>query len=260
MNRVAFFDVQLSAPKDISVPAMVGGDARVREAFVESVKIALAEMERFAAVRERRGHAAMREEIRLTGNFVGALSFTIRVAISIRRFMRTPCWQMRLGAKTGGSGSRSSKTKCCAPRLLPIGDFAPLPKVKAVDGAPRRRGLPRTEREAECFRVRRSRSTPVTSTRYLTGCRMGKSAAGSRTKNSSGASIAWFRLGRRSGGWAAKDTNASVEWRTEKTDFRFAVFNRTNVVHDRLLGLIARQLHMREEIRENIERSLSMSA
>lgn len=72
-NRVAFFDIQLSAPKDVSVLAMVGGDARVREAFVESVKIALAEMERFAAVRERRGDAAMSEEFRLTGNFVGAL-------------------------------------------------------------------------------------------------------------------------------------------------------------------------------------------
>ncbi len=72
-NRVAFFDVQLSAPKDVSVLAMVGGDERIREAFVESVKTALAEMERFAAVRERRGEAAGTEAYRLTGNFVGAL-------------------------------------------------------------------------------------------------------------------------------------------------------------------------------------------
>jgi conjugative relaxase-like TrwC/TraI family protein len=72
-NRVAFFDVQLSAPKDVSVLAMIGGDERVREAFHESVKIALAEMERFAAVRERRGEAAGTEQIRLTGNFVGAM-------------------------------------------------------------------------------------------------------------------------------------------------------------------------------------------
>lgn len=34
---------------------MVGDDERIREAFVDSVKIALAEMECFAAVRERRG-------------------------------------------------------------------------------------------------------------------------------------------------------------------------------------------------------------
>lgn len=72
-DRVAFFDVQLSAPKDVSVLAMVGGDERVREAFVESVKVALAEMERFSAVRERRGEAAGTEAYRLTGNFAGAL-------------------------------------------------------------------------------------------------------------------------------------------------------------------------------------------
>lgn len=72
-NRVAFFDVQLSAPKDVSVLAMVGGDERIREAFVESVKTALAEMERFAAVRERRGEAVGTEAYRLTGNFVGAM-------------------------------------------------------------------------------------------------------------------------------------------------------------------------------------------
>jgi conjugative relaxase-like TrwC/TraI family protein len=74
-NRVAFFDVQLSAPKDVSALALVGGDDRIREAFTESVKTALAEMERFAAVRERRGDAAGTEAYRLTRNFVGALFF-----------------------------------------------------------------------------------------------------------------------------------------------------------------------------------------
>jgi len=72
-NRVAFFDVQLSAPKDVSVIAMVGGDQRVRDAFVQSVHTALGEMERYAAVRERRGEAAGTEAFRLTGNFVGAM-------------------------------------------------------------------------------------------------------------------------------------------------------------------------------------------
>ena len=74
-NRIAFFDIQFSAPKDVSVLATVGGDARIREAFAESVKITLVEMERYAAVRERRGDAAGSEEYRLTGNFVGALFF-----------------------------------------------------------------------------------------------------------------------------------------------------------------------------------------
>lgn len=72
-KSVAFVDVQLSAPKDVSVLAMVGGDERVREAFAESVKVVLAEMERFAAVRERRGEAKHSEAFRLTGNFAGAL-------------------------------------------------------------------------------------------------------------------------------------------------------------------------------------------
>jgi len=37
-----FLDIQLSSPKDVSVLAMVGGDERVRDAFVASVKITLA--------------------------------------------------------------------------------------------------------------------------------------------------------------------------------------------------------------------------
>ena len=45
-HRVAFSDIQLSAPKDVSVLAMVGNDERVREAFIESVKTVLGEMER----------------------------------------------------------------------------------------------------------------------------------------------------------------------------------------------------------------------
>jgi conjugative relaxase-like TrwC/TraI family protein len=72
-HRVAFSDIQLSAPKDVSVLAMVGNDERVREAFIESVKTVLGEMERYAAVRERRGNAATTEAFRLTGNFVGGL-------------------------------------------------------------------------------------------------------------------------------------------------------------------------------------------
>lgn len=74
-DRVAFFDVQLSAPKDVSVLGMVGGDERVRAVFAKSVKVALAEMERFAAVRERRGQTHGTEALRLTRNYAGALFF-----------------------------------------------------------------------------------------------------------------------------------------------------------------------------------------
>ncbi len=72
-KRMALFDVQISAPKDVSVLALLGGDERVREAFVASVQTILGEMERFAAVRERRGEARGTEAFRLTGNFVGAM-------------------------------------------------------------------------------------------------------------------------------------------------------------------------------------------
>ncbi len=54
--------------------------------------------------------------------------------------------------------------------------------------------------------------------------------------------------------------SASVEWNMEKTDFGFPVFNRTNVFHDRLLGVIALRIQMREEIREEIQHSARMSA
>ena len=74
-GRVAFFDLQLSAPKDVSVLALLGGDERVTRAFRESVHVALKEMERFAAVRERRGEAAGTEAFRLTQNIVGGLFF-----------------------------------------------------------------------------------------------------------------------------------------------------------------------------------------
>ena len=72
-TRMAFFDIQISAPKDVSVLAIVGGDERVRRAFRESVETILAEMEHYAAVRERRGEARDTEAFRLTGNFVGAM-------------------------------------------------------------------------------------------------------------------------------------------------------------------------------------------
>lgn len=52
---------------------MVNGDERMRVAFTESIKVALAEMESFAPVRERRGDTATSEAFRLAGNFVGAI-------------------------------------------------------------------------------------------------------------------------------------------------------------------------------------------
>ena len=46
---------------------------------------------------------------------------------------------------------------------------------------------------------------------------------------------------------------ASVVWGREKTDFGFAVRHRTNVFHDRLIGIVARQIQARETLREEIQ-------
>ena len=52
-NRVAFFDFQCGAPKSVSVMALVAGDERVRKAHAQSVKVALSELETFAAVQTK---------------------------------------------------------------------------------------------------------------------------------------------------------------------------------------------------------------
>jgi hypothetical protein len=51
-NWGAVFDIQLSAPKDVKILTMVGCYERVRLVFVESVRSAVAKIERFPAVRE----------------------------------------------------------------------------------------------------------------------------------------------------------------------------------------------------------------
>lgn len=72
-SRRSLIDVQLSAPKDVSVLAVVGGDDRVEKAFRDSVRTTLGEMERWAAVREREGKASTEDRSRITGEFVAAL-------------------------------------------------------------------------------------------------------------------------------------------------------------------------------------------
>lgn len=55
--------------------------------------------------------------------------------------------------------------------------------------------------------------------------------------------------------WSHREqrVSASVEWITEEADFGFPVRHRKNIFHDRLLGLIARQIHIREEIRAEFQ-------
>jgi conjugative relaxase-like TrwC/TraI family protein len=65
--HLAGWDATFSAPKSVSLTALVGGDARVLEAHRESVRIALDELERYAQARIGSNHPAV-----TTGKFIVA--------------------------------------------------------------------------------------------------------------------------------------------------------------------------------------------
>ncbi len=63
----AGWDATFSAPKSVSLTALVGGDERVREAHRESVRVALSELERYTQARIGNVHAP-----ETTGKFIAA--------------------------------------------------------------------------------------------------------------------------------------------------------------------------------------------
>src|ERR1700729_278465 len=67
MEHRAGWDATFSAPKSVSLTALVGGDDRVREAHREAVTTALTELERYTQARIGGNHAA-----ETTGKFVTA--------------------------------------------------------------------------------------------------------------------------------------------------------------------------------------------
>src|SRR6185437_11729485 len=67
MKHRAGWDATFSAPKSVSLTALVGGDTRVREAHRESVSAALNELERYTQARIGGNHAA-----ETTGEFIAA--------------------------------------------------------------------------------------------------------------------------------------------------------------------------------------------
>lgn len=69
-NRRVFYDFTFSPPKSVSIAALVSEDERIVEAHGAAVKVAFAELERFAAARIR---GAGRDADRRTGNIVAAL-------------------------------------------------------------------------------------------------------------------------------------------------------------------------------------------
>jgi len=66
-THLAGWDATFSAPKSVSLTALVGGDERVREAHSESVGVALQELERYAQARIGGNHPAV-----TTGKFIVA--------------------------------------------------------------------------------------------------------------------------------------------------------------------------------------------
>lgn len=51
---------------------------------------------------------------------------------------------------------------------------------------------------------------------------------------------------------------ASVEWHRQHTEFGFQVPQRTNVFHDRMLGILARQLAEKEALRVEVRNEIAM--
>jgi len=52
---------------------------------------------------------------------------------------------------------------------------------------------------------------------------------------------------------------ASVEWRTEKTDFGFPVFHRSNRFHDSMIEFVAGEAMAREAMRADLRREAGFS-
>lgn len=72
-SKVSFHDFVVSAPKSVSVAALVGGDERLREAYDQCVEKAFARLESFAARRERKGKFHGSEEYVRTGETIAAV-------------------------------------------------------------------------------------------------------------------------------------------------------------------------------------------
>jgi conjugative relaxase-like TrwC/TraI family protein len=71
-NRRASYDMTLSAPKSVSVMALVAGDERLIAAHERAVTVALEAAQRLASVRVRKGAAVDTQQSRITGNIVAA--------------------------------------------------------------------------------------------------------------------------------------------------------------------------------------------
>jgi conjugative relaxase-like TrwC/TraI family protein len=87
VNRRVFYDFTFSPPKSVSVVALAGADERIIEAHTHAVRLALRELEAFAATRVRAGGG---HGDRSTGNFAAAL-FTHDTSRALDPHLHTHC-------------------------------------------------------------------------------------------------------------------------------------------------------------------------
>ena len=71
--KTAFHDITYSAPKSLSILALVAGDERLIQAFYESTEFVIKELEKYASVRVRTGEKVNTESIRTTSNLTVAV-------------------------------------------------------------------------------------------------------------------------------------------------------------------------------------------
>jgi conjugative relaxase-like TrwC/TraI family protein len=86
-NRRVFYDFTISAPKSVSIAALVGGDVRITDAHNKAIRVAMDAMEPFACTRVRVGGTNTDRE---TGNLVTA-TFTHDTSRALDPHLHTHC-------------------------------------------------------------------------------------------------------------------------------------------------------------------------
>lgn len=89
-TRRCLYDLTISAPKSLSVMALVAGDTRLIAAHGKAVAATLEAAEAMACVRVRKGAAVDTRQTRTTGNFIGA-QFLHRESRALDPQLHTHC-------------------------------------------------------------------------------------------------------------------------------------------------------------------------
>jgi conjugative relaxase-like TrwC/TraI family protein len=89
-NRRCLYDLTISAPKSLSIMALLAGDARLIAMHEKAVTATLEAAEKLACVRVRRGAAVDTRQSRATGNLIGA-RFTHKESRALDPQLHTHC-------------------------------------------------------------------------------------------------------------------------------------------------------------------------